>query len=132
MGMPSHDGQSHSCRTTTFMFNSILFSIKRKISNRRKIQWQRTGVKEQCRWSLSPRSSSAMRDGAHSRFIGEQAESAGPCHCLYAVINTQFLKDMGHMTFDGIEGNHQRPGDLLVRITPCDQKIGRASCRERV
>ena len=38
--------------------------------------------------------------------VGEQAKSASAGYCLDAVIYSQLLEDMGHVTFDGIQGNH--------------------------
>src|SRR5712692_2666520 len=58
---------------------------------------------------------------SHLWFIREQAESTGARHRLNAVIHPQFLEDVGHMAFDGIQGNHQHLSNLLVRVTACDQ-----------
>ncbi len=62
-----------------------------------------------------------MPDGTHLWFVEEQAKSVRPCYRLYAVTDSQFLEDMGHMAFDGIQGDHQRCGNLLIRVAPCDQ-----------
>ena len=36
-------------------------------------------------------------------------------------MHPQFLEDMGHMTFDGIQGDYQLIGNLLVGIAASDQ-----------
>ena len=55
------------------------------------------------------------------RFMEEQAQSASPCDRLDPVMHPQFLEDMGHMPLDGIQGNHQPTGNLLVRVAVSDQ-----------
>src|SRR5690348_9104975 len=62
-----------------------------------------------------------MRDRAYLCFIEEQAEGMSPCYRLDAVMHPQFLKDMGHMTFDSVQGDHQLSGDLLVRVATSHQ-----------
>ena len=62
-----------------------------------------------------------MRDGASLWFIREQAQGASPCYRLDAVMHPQFLKDMGHMTFDGIQGDHQSICNLLIGVAASDQ-----------
>ncbi len=36
-------------------------------------------------------------------------------------MHPQFLEDMGHMTFDGIQGDYQPIGNLLVGVAASDQ-----------
>src|SRR5260221_7978119 len=73
------------------------------------------------KWSVEVRWSSAMHDDAHLEFIGEQVQGTSPCYRLDAVMHPQFLEDMGHMTFDGIQGDHQHLSNLLVGVAACDQ-----------
>ncbi len=54
-------------------------------------------------------------------FIGEQAKCTCSRYRLDAVMHSHFLEDMGHMTFDGIQGDHQSICNLLVRVAMGDQ-----------
>jgi REP element-mobilizing transposase RayT len=57
-----------------------------------------------------------MPDGTRLAFIGEQAQGTSPCHRLDAVGDPQFLENMGHMAFDGRQGDHQPIGNLQVGV----------------
>ena len=62
-----------------------------------------------------------MHEPAKLEFLIEQAKVACLPDRLYSVLHAQFGEDMADMAFDGIDGNHQFLGNLLVGCTMCQQ-----------